>query len=506
MGEAIPEAGLASDLLLEVATRSGSRSPAVPPGAPRLRTRAWLVHRALVAADVIALGCAFVAAEILDGTFARVDHGRGLPETLLFVLTLPVWIAMAKAHGLYDNDEERASHTTADEIAGVIRLITLTIWIFLAAGWATGLAKPSTQKLLIFWAVAIALISLARSVARTLSRRSPLYTQNTLIVGSGHVAQLIAQKFLDHPEHGVHVLGYLETDADVSASAGQVLPVLGGADALEDVVRRLEVERVIVAFPRARDSENIALVRTLQSLGIRYDIVPRLFEVIADNALVHMVEGLPLLTSPPARLSGPARSVKRLMDVLFATCGLLFLAVPFALIAIAIKIDTRGPVFFRQRRMGCADRPFRIFKFRTMCAGAESQQDELRHLNLHKDVDPRMFKALDDPRVTAVGRHLRRLCLDELPQLINVLRGDMSLVGPRPLVLEEDEYVREWARQRLKIKPGMTGLWQVLGASDIPFAEMTRLDYVYLTTWSLWGDVKLLLRTTPAILRKQRVF
>jgi lipopolysaccharide/colanic/teichoic acid biosynthesis glycosyltransferase len=172
-------------------------------------------------------------------------------------------------------------------------------------------------------------------------------------------------------------------------------------------------------------------------------------------------------------------------------------------IAALIKLESRGPVFFRQVRMGSGGKGFRIFKFRTMVVDADARKSEVRHLNKHlrPGNDPRMFKIPDDPRVTRVGRFLRCHSLDELPQLFNVLRGDMSLVGPRPLILEEDQHVDNWARMRLDLRPGMTGLWQVLGRSDIPFDEMVKLDYLYVTTWSLWQDFRLLLRTVPLMVR-----
>jgi lipopolysaccharide/colanic/teichoic acid biosynthesis glycosyltransferase len=178
----------------------------------------------------------------------------------------------------------------------------------------------------------------------------------------------------------------------------------------------------------------------------------------------------------------------------------------FAVVAALIKLDSRGPVFFRQVRMGGGGQRFRMFKFRTMVADAEARKAELRHLNKHTEPgsDPRMFKIPDDPRVTRVGRFLRRSSLDELPQLLNVLRGEMSLVGPRPLILEEDRHVDDWARKRLDLKPGMTGLWQVLGRSDIPFDEMVKLDYLYVTTWSLWQDFRLLFRTIPLVVLAKR--
>jgi lipopolysaccharide/colanic/teichoic acid biosynthesis glycosyltransferase len=175
----------------------------------------------------------------------------------------------------------------------------------------------------------------------------------------------------------------------------------------------------------------------------------------------------------------------------------------FALIGLAIKLDSEGPVFFRQTRMGAGGRTFRIWKFRTMAPDADERKAEVAHLNKHlqNGGDPRMFKIPDDPRVTRFGRWLRRYSLDELPQVLNVVRGEMSLVGPRPLILDEDQYVAAWARQRLNLKPGCTGPWQVQGRSGIPFEEMVRLDYLYVTGWSLFGDLKLVFRTFPMLCR-----
>ena len=169
-----------------------------------------------------------------------------------------------------------------------------------------------------------------------------------------------------------------------------------------------------------------------------------------------------------------------------------------------IKIDSPGPVFFRQVRVGAAGRTFRIFKFRSMRADAEERKHEFAHLNRHlaPGGDPRMFKIVGDPRVTRAGKLLRRVSLVELPQHLNVVIGQMSLVGPRPLIVDEDRYVEQWARQRLNLKPGVTGPWQVLGRSEIPFAEMVRLDYHYVNRWSLMGDLRLMALTIPALCRR----
>jgi exopolysaccharide biosynthesis polyprenyl glycosylphosphotransferase len=236
---------------------------------------------------------------------------------------------------------------------------------------------------------------------------------------------------------------------------------------------------------------------------VQVDIVPRFFDVLSPAVDIHSLEGVPLIGLRPPRLSRSSAILKRALDLGGASLGLLFLTPVFAVIALAVKFDSRGPVFFRQERMGRGDQKFRIYKFRTMAADADERKHEVAHLNRHASNggDVRMFKIMRDPRVTRSGRFLRRFSLDELPQLINVLRGEMSLVGPRPLIQDEDVHVDDWGRRRLSLRPGMTGLWQVLGRSAIAFEEMVRFDYVYVTTWSLWNDCYLLLRTVPAVFR-----
>jgi lipopolysaccharide/colanic/teichoic acid biosynthesis glycosyltransferase len=220
---------------------------------------------------------------------------------------------------------------------------------------------------------------------------------------------------------------------------------------------------------------------------------------------VHEAEGLPLLGLPPPRLSRSALFLKRGFDLIMSLVGLAVLSPLMLLAAVAIRLDSPGPVFFRQVRMGKGSHGFRIFKFRTMSADADSRKADVAHLNKHLEDDERMFKIPDDPRVTRVGHFLRAYSLDEFPQLINVLRGDMSLVGARPLILDEDQHVDGWARRRLDLKPGITGLWQVRGRDDIPFEEMIGLDYRYVTSWSLSNDLKLIMQTIPVLARQHSV-
>jgi lipopolysaccharide/colanic/teichoic acid biosynthesis glycosyltransferase len=244
----------------------------------------------------------------------------------------------------------------------------------------------------------------------------------------------------------------------------------------------------------------------LNELNVQVDIVPRFFDVVSPGVDLHSVEGLPLIGLRAPRLSRSSTLLKRGLDLAVAGVGLLVLAPFFAAVALAIKLDSAGPVFFHQVRMGARGQTFSIFKFRTMALDADARKAEVTHLNKHArdGGDPRMFKIDDDPRATRLGRVLRRLSIDELPQLWNVLRGEMSLVGPRPLILEEDAHVIDWAERRLDLKPGITGIWQVLGRDGIPFEEMVKLDYVYVTSWNLGGDMRLLLRTIPRVFSAAR--
>jgi exopolysaccharide biosynthesis polyprenyl glycosylphosphotransferase len=469
-----------------------------------IRRRGWLIRRMLLLADLAGLAVSFAVVELLFPVEGSVDHVGTHAEIVLFVLTLPVWVLVAKLYGLYDHDEERTDHTTADDLVGVLHLVTIGTWLAFMGGWATGLATPKPPRLITSWLLAIGLITLFRVSARAYARRRIAYLQNTVIVGAGEVGQIIARKFLHHPEYGINLVGFVDSDPMVRRDELENLRVLGGPESLPGIVRLLDVERVVIAFSRDSHAQTLDVIRSLNDLDVQVDIVPRLFEIVGAKIGMHTVEGLPLFGLPPLRLSRSSRLLKRGSDLLLSSAALVLLSPLLTLIALSIKADSRGPVFFRQVRMGSRDKTFRIVKFRTMVADAEQRKHEVVHLNMHNGDDPRMFKVPNDPRVTRIGAFLRRYSLDELPQLVNVFRGEMSLVGPRPLILDEDQYVTEWARKRLDIKPGITGLWQVLGASDIPFEEMTRLDYLYVTNWSPWGDLRLMLHTLPALFRSRR--
>jgi len=466
--------------------------------------RGWLLRRALLLSDLLGLLVAFFVASMLTSSAGTTLSAP--EEAALLALSLPVWIVLLKLHGLYDRDEEATDHSTVNELVGVFHVLTVGAWLFFVLIRATDAWALPLDRLVIFWLTAVLSIPTIRAITRAICRRSMAYTQNAVIVGTGPVARLVARKILRHPEFGINLVGFV--DAAPATRSGHLgnIPVLGPPERLKELKSELGLERIIVAFTPDSHDYTLDVIRTARELSIQVDIVPRLFEVLGASSSIHMLEGIPLLGLPPLRLSPSSRALKRTLDVLGAGAGLLLLAPIFAATALAIKLDSRGPVFFRQLRRGSGSKTFRIYKFRTMSLDAENQKTDLQHLNMHADNDPRMFKISSDPRVTRVGSFLRRTSIDELPQLINVLRGEMSLVGPRPLILEEDEHVENWARKRLELKPGITGLWQVLGRSDIPFDEMTKLDYLYVTSWSLKEDVRLILLTVPSLFRTRQAY
>lgn len=507
--------GLATGTLIPVesAAEQLARAPRELPldvaGAvkPRAR-RGWLVRRLLLAADLVALLGAFAITEALfRGQHGVINHLGVATETLVFIATLPAWVVGAKLYGLYDRDARTADHSTVDEIASIFHFVTVVVWAFFALSWISGLTDPSQLKLGTFWALTLGGMIGMRATARAIARRQPAYIQNAIIIGAGEVGQLIARKLIKHPEYGVNLLGFVDAEPKERRQDLGDLTLLGSLDEVPELVRRLDVERVVIAFSNESHLAMLELIRSLKDLDVHVDIVPRLFEIVGPRLDINTVEGIPIVSIPPLRLPASSRFLKRGLDLLYAGAGLILLLPFFLLTALLIKLDSRGPVLFTQTRMGSRDRTFRIYKFRTMVDQADLQKSALNHLNKHANGDaPGMFKVPGDPRVTRVGRFLRRFSLDELPQLINVVKGEMSLVGPRPLVLDEDEFVSTWARRRLSLRPGMTGLWQVSGRTDIPFDEMVRLDYLYVTNWTLAGDLKILARTAPAVLRSQDAY
>jgi exopolysaccharide biosynthesis polyprenyl glycosylphosphotransferase len=470
--------------------------------------RGWLIRRALLAADVLGLALAFLVAQVVVGSDgAAIDRVGPVVELVLFLATIPVWIVAAKLQGLYDRDEERADHSTVHELMGVFNVITVGAWVVFASVWLTGFAEPNPRKMFLFWLVAIALVTSGRAVARTACRHSIAYLQNTVVVGAGDVGQLVARKLLQHPEYGINLVGFVDANPKERRLGLEHLALLGPPERLSEIVRLFEVERVIIAFSNESHEETLELIRSLRELDVQVDLVPRLFDIVGPNVGMHTVEGLPLVGLPPAKLSRSSRLIKRTIDIVGAAVGLLLTAPLFAYAAWRIRRESPGPVFFRQTRLGMGSREFTALKFRTM----KVDVDESTHRDFIKTIMSRtaaptengLYKLDRADAVTPFGRWLRKTSLDELPQLWNVLRGEMSLVGPRPCIPYETEHFAPHHFERFLVPAGLTGLWQVTARAHSTFGEALEMDVAYARGWSLGLDLQLLFRTPLQIFRPQ---
>ena len=465
------------------------------PGTGRVR---WVVLGDLVAIYASIAG-AYVVAHLM---WPPAIVGPTAWAVVIAVAMGPTWLAIFAAYRLYERQIRGFSPPGLDELANLFHALLAGSLLFLLGAQAlkrfSSLSLYTPVEAVLFLAIAIAAVPLVRAGVRTWLLPAIARPRRTLIIGAGPVGRLVAERIGAHPEYGLELVGFVD-DEDVEGGE----PLAGSVKDLPRLVEQLDVDWVIVAFSRVPYEEMHELVRSVRRPDVHLSIVPRYFELFASNATIEDVQGMPIVSLPPMKLSRVVYVVKRATDIVGAGLGLLLLAPLFALIALAIRLDSRGPVFFRQARRGRGGSTFRIAKFRTMTADAETQRFDLGQLN---EVTGPLFKMRSDPRITRVGGFLRRTSLDELPQLWNVLRGDMSLVGPRPFVIHEADQIVGWAGRRLDITPGITGPWQVMGRNDLTFDEMTTLDYVYVTNWSLWWDIKILVKTIPAVLAKKGAY
>jgi exopolysaccharide biosynthesis polyprenyl glycosylphosphotransferase len=431
------------------------------------------------------LALADVAAALLACVFSTIVVGGDVAQLAWSLVFLPVWILVAKLLGLYDRDQRSFRHLTVDEAPQLVlwALIgTSSISFFLEL---TPAGRLNASSAVAIGAVAGVAGFVLRAVGRWLWRAvTPL--ERTMVVGTAANVAAVRRKLELFPDMHMTLVDEREALDDTTDGKG-----------LEDV------DRLVYAPSVLEESEVRAIIDVAHANRVMLFVVPPCRTLFGSAVQIHRVAELPLLTHGTI---GPARStlfLKRVLDFALSVIALLVLLPVFLAAAVAIKLDSRGPVLFRQVRIGRGGRPFMILKFRTMVADAAEQRGSVAHLNRHAAVDPRMFKAVNDPRVTRVGRLLRRFSLDELPQLFNVIRGEMTLVGPRPLVPEEDEFVTGLARVRSAVLPGITGLWQVNGASGLTFAEMVELDYDYVSALSLRRDLQLIVRTLPALVGRR---
>jgi exopolysaccharide biosynthesis polyprenyl glycosylphosphotransferase len=468
-------------LLAPTASPLGLVQPA-DGGLPTLFQRESVHRRLLAGADALAASLALLLVLFLLG-----DARPALPA----LAGIPLVVLLFKVAGLYDRDQMRLVHSTLDEaplIAQLAGLFVLSVTILqpvLLTGHLQGL------EIAALWFVSFVAIVGGRMLARWIAARR-LPVERCLVIGEPVRAQRVREKLLSSHAHAT-VIATLPLQGDEER--------VGSPESVRRIVRELHVDRIIIAPTTTETRGIVELIRIAKAIGVRVSVLPRMLEVVGSTVEFEDVDGLTVLGVRPFGLSRSSRILKRIFDLIATGVGLIVVGPIIAAIALAIRLDSKGPVFFRQVRVGRDGNPFRIYKFRSMVVDAEEQKERLRALN---EVGDGMFKISHDPRVTRVGNILRRTSLDELPQLFNVLRGEMSLVGPRPLVTDEDALVLGLDRSRLHLTPGMTGPWQVLGAR-VPMSEMVGIDYFYVASWSLWLDLKLLLRTVRHVVRRGNV-
>lgn len=461
---------------------------------------AWDVLSALVA---IAVG-GYVTSGGWESPWPGEQIDIASRATLGILALSVVFLAAARA---YDGDHA----TTRHQLAGLLRIPiagALTAWVAILIGALTGTALDVGQ-LIVFSLMMPACALVGRGVLDAVGSRQ---ADRVLVIGTGAVARRVVAVARRHPNLKLDIAGFVD-DAPM-ALPPDAPPVLGSIDDLSTLLEDEWVDRVIVAFTPSRDQEVLSVLRECDRYGVPVDVVPRLFELLGEDPQAHSIGGLAMVGVRGQRRSVWQRGVKRAIDATVAGLGIIIASPALAVIAIAIKLDDGGPILFRQQRVGRDGRLFDVLKFRTMSTLKESNgaggiavkaDDEAAAIEGADAVEQFVeeVKREGEARTTRVGRILRKASLDELPQLWNVLWGEMSLVGPRPLRPFEVASLDAWQLSRQQMRPGITGLWQVLGRSEVPWGERMQLDYTYVRHWSNLGDLKIILRTIPAVLARK---
>jgi exopolysaccharide biosynthesis polyprenyl glycosylphosphotransferase len=435
------------------------------------------------------LGLADIIASLFAAYLALTQLGDDSVQLAAVLLVPPGILIAAKAIGLYDRDELLIRKTTVEELPKLFQLSVLYALVF----WLNDgeLMKGQLGKNQAMGLAGVFLVTafLLRCQARAHAARQT-EPERILFIGDERAYQRLRATFSRHGL-GASITGRLAIENALPAYLEGTGTVLG----LDDVIAQAGAHRVVIGPHQLSPQATFDLVQAARDAGARVSLLPDMLEVTGSNVAFDDIFGTTVLGVRSVELGRSSRALKRAMDLVGATLLAILAAPLMVLIAVAVKLDSRGPLFFWQTRVGRDGRRFRICKFRTMCDGADELKDGLRAINEAGE----LFKLEADPRITRVGALLRRASLDELPQLRNVLAGQMSLVGPRPLVVDEDTKITGAHRTRLRLTPGMTGAWQILGSARVPLEEMVKLDHLYVSSWSLWSDVEILLRTVPHV-------
>lgn len=473
------------------------------PGAVR---RDWILTAVHVATDATMIVAAFFtswAIRYVAEVGPEIEETNYVPFSVFAPVLLgliPVALLTIAFGGLY---RQRRGTEWFDDIPSVARSIALaTMTLF--AGVAL-LRYPATSRLtfILTWVTATLFVIVGRAlvqlVASILHQRG-IGVERVLVVGGNNLGRIIMQSLASRSYLGYHVIGFV--DDDRAGDFGRFRH-LGGLDDVERLAEEEKIDQVIVALPAASHAAILRIVDHCRQGQVSFKLVPDLYEMSLSRVDVDTVSGIPLIGLKDVSIIGWNALTKRAIDVLVAALAIMVLSPILAVIALLIKLESRGPILYRHTRIGKNRQPFTMFKFRSMRQDA----DKLRAAMLkEQDGDNRLFKDRRDPRITRVGSVIRRWSLDELPQFWNVLIGDMSVVGPRPQIPPEVANYEDWHYKRLAVSPGLTGLWQVSGRSELTFDEMVIYDIYYIENWSLGLDFRILLRTVPAVLQGRGAF
>lgn len=457
------------------------------------------IRRFTIFADILLINLAFVMAYIAryqlqwlreTSSYDPYSHyiGQQIMLTLLLMLTFSQSHVWRRRRGEFWIDE--ASRIVFATATGIAFMMAFTFFF-----------RPlAFSRLLLVWALIFiaSLVSLSRLVRRLLlllAYRRGIGVDRVLVIGSGEAGRGLIRTLLARPDLGFHAIGYLDDGIGENNIGLGRIPHLGSRQELESILQREpDLHSVFLALPGEMHRETLDLLYLCQEHDVRAYVVPDLLQLSLNRVEFNNMAGIPMLGVRDISITPAERTLKRALDLAVIAVGFVPAALVMGLIALTIKLDSPGPVFYSGERVGLHGKRFKMFKFRSMVVGADAQKGDLAHLN---EADGPIFKIKDDPRLTRVGRVIRRLSLDELPQLFNVVLGHMSLVGPRPPLPEEVARYKPWQRQRLTVIGGLTGLWQVSGRSDLTFDELCLLDIYYIENWSLSLDVRILLQTIP---------
>ena len=480
--------------------------------APKNRLR--LVARFIL--DLALINAAFILAYFIRYGLevgAEIQESNHVPLSDYFgsmVTFSVIFFVVLQFKGFY-----RLSRTVTfiDELGMISSAAAYAVFAMLALVFLTRPLSISRLMYLYLFPFSFALLGVSRYLARRIRQYRLLRgkgVKNLLVVGATDQATRIMQAIVETPSLGLRLAGYIDNETRFSEwimplryRNGDPVPHLGALNSLPELVATLKIEEIVVALPANLHQTVNEVINLCHEMDIEFTLVPDIFELQVNALDLQQLNGVPLIGIKDNRLTGFNYFVKRVIDFSLALVLTILAAIPMLIIAIAIKIESPGPVIFRQTRVGRNGKTFTFYKFRSMVNNADATFTDLLKFN---ETGGATFKMVKDPRLTRIGGFIRRCSLDELPQIFNILVGQMSFVGPRPGLEREVEKYQEWHHRRLEVTPGLTGLWQVSGRSKLTFDEMVRLDIYYAENWSVALDLKILLRTIPAVLKREGAY